>query len=94
MLSITNLHVSYGAIRALHGISIEVNEGEIVALIGSNGAGNGNTDEGRKGKKVRDGLILKGTSKNRNRFSKTANFDPSLTVGALCLAIFRGCLNC
>jgi len=39
MLKISNLHVSYGAIRALHGISIEVNEGEIVALIGSNGAG-------------------------------------------------------
>jgi branched-chain amino acid transport system ATP-binding protein len=39
MLKIDNLHVSYGAIEALHGVSLEVREGEIVALIGSNGAG-------------------------------------------------------
>ncbi len=39
MLKIQNLRVSYGAIKALHGISLEVNPGEIVALIGSNGAG-------------------------------------------------------
>jgi len=39
MLKISNLHVSYGAIKALHGISLEINQGEIVALIGSNGAG-------------------------------------------------------
>jgi branched-chain amino acid transport system ATP-binding protein len=39
MLNIENLYVSYGEIEALHGVSIEVNEGEIVAIIGSNGAG-------------------------------------------------------
>jgi len=39
MLKITDLIVSYGAIVALHGISLEVREGEIVAIIGSNGAG-------------------------------------------------------
>jgi branched-chain amino acid transport system ATP-binding protein len=39
MLKIENLFVSYGAIEALHGVTIEVNEGEIVAIIGSNGAG-------------------------------------------------------
>lgn len=39
MLKITDLVVSYGAIEALHGISLEVREGEIVAIIGSNGAG-------------------------------------------------------
>jgi branched-chain amino acid transport system ATP-binding protein len=39
MLKITDLVVSYGAIKALHGISLEVREGEIVAIIGSNGAG-------------------------------------------------------
>lgn len=39
MLKIENLHVAYGAIKALHGISLEVNKGEIVAMIGSNGAG-------------------------------------------------------
>jgi len=39
MLKIENLFVAYGEIEALHGISVEVNEGEIVAIIGSNGAG-------------------------------------------------------
>lgn len=39
MLKIDDIHVYYGAIHAIKGISFEVNEGEIVALIGANGAG-------------------------------------------------------
>ncbi len=39
LLSIDKLHVSYGAIQVLHGVSLQVNEGEIVTLIGANGAG-------------------------------------------------------
>jgi len=39
MLRIENLTVSYGGIRALHGVSLEVRKGEIVTLIGANGAG-------------------------------------------------------
>ncbi len=39
MLSIRHLRVRYGPIEALHDISLEVNEGEVVTLIGSNGAG-------------------------------------------------------
>ena len=39
ILSVRDLHVSYGAINALHGISIDVEKGEIVTLIGANGAG-------------------------------------------------------
>ncbi|AJQ30067.1 MULTISPECIES: ABC transporter ATP-binding protein [Pelosinus] len=39
MLKIENIDVYYGAIHALKGISAEVNEGEIVTLIGANGAG-------------------------------------------------------
>ena len=39
MLEINNLEVSYGAIKALHGISLKVSEGDIVTLIGANGAG-------------------------------------------------------
>lgn len=39
MLKVSNLNVSYGSIHAIHDVSIEVNEGEIVSLIGANGAG-------------------------------------------------------
>ena len=39
MLKINDLHVSYGGIRALRGISLEVPDGKIVTLIGANGAG-------------------------------------------------------
>ncbi|MSU32749.1 MAG: ABC transporter ATP-binding protein [Pedosphaera sp.] len=39
MFEIENIHVSYGAIRALHGVSLKVDEGSIVTLIGGNGAG-------------------------------------------------------
>ena len=39
MLKIEDLHVSYGGIRALRGISLEVPDGKIVTLIGANGAG-------------------------------------------------------
>lgn len=43
MLSIENLHVYYGGIHALKGISLEVAEGKIVTLIGANGAGKSTT---------------------------------------------------
>ena len=43
MLKIENLEVAYGNIKAIKGISLEVNQGEIVALIGSNGAGKSTT---------------------------------------------------
>ena len=43
MLQIDDIHVSYGAIKALKGVSLCLNEGEIVALIGSNGAGKSTT---------------------------------------------------
>ncbi|MFN2148909.1 MAG: ABC transporter ATP-binding protein [Anaerolineales bacterium] len=43
LLTVKNLAVSYGNIKALHGISFEVEEGEIVCIIGANGAGKSTT---------------------------------------------------
>jgi len=43
MLKIENLHVAYGGIQALRGISLEVPDGKIVTLIGANGAGKSTT---------------------------------------------------
>jgi branched-chain amino acid transport system ATP-binding protein len=43
LLSVENLQVSYGRIKALHGINFEIHEGEIVCIIGANGAGKSTT---------------------------------------------------
>ncbi len=43
LLSVDGLHVSYGAIQALRGVSLTVGQGEVVALIGANGAGKTST---------------------------------------------------
>lgn len=43
MLKVSNLRASYGAIEVIHGIDLEVNQGECVALIGANGAGKSST---------------------------------------------------
>jgi branched-chain amino acid transport system ATP-binding protein len=68
MLSVNNLHVSYGGIKALKGVSMEVNEGEIVTIIGANGAGKStllNTITGFL-KPVSGDVIFKGHSVGRN----------------------------
>jgi branched-chain amino acid transport system ATP-binding protein len=39
LMSISHLYVRYGSLRALHGVSLEVNEGEILSIVGANGAG-------------------------------------------------------
>jgi len=43
LLSVENLRVSYGNIRALHGVSFQIDAGEIVCIIGANGAGKSTT---------------------------------------------------
>ena len=66
LLSIEDLHVSYGRIRALQGVSIEVRLGEIVTLIGANGAGKSSLLRAisglvpaQQGKIIFDGLDLR-----------------------------------
>ena len=58
LLKVNSIHVFYGAIHAIKGISLEVNEGEIVTLIGANGAGKSTTLNTIAGLlKPRQGLI-------------------------------------
>ncbi len=57
MLSIDNLTIAYGNIKAVDNISLEVNEGEIVTLIGANGAGKSSTLRAISGIVPYSGLI-------------------------------------
>ncbi len=43
LLEVTDIHAHYGAIEALKGVSLTVEEGEVVTLIGANGAGKSTT---------------------------------------------------
>ena len=67
MLQVQDIHTYYGHIHALKGISIEVQQGEIVTLIGSNGAGKSTTLKTisgllhpRQGQVVLNGKVLSG----------------------------------
>ena len=43
LLSLNDIHVSYGSVEVLHGINLQVDEGEIVTILGANGAGKSTT---------------------------------------------------
>jgi len=71
MLEVRDLQVSYGAIKALKGISFSVEEGKIVTLIGSNGAGKTTTLRAICGLvKVKDGKVI---FKNNDLTNKPTN---------------------
>lgn len=64
LLEVNDLHVAYGAIRALQGISFHLDEGEIVTLIGANGAGKSTTLRTISGllRPFQGDILLKGQS--------------------------------
>jgi branched-chain amino acid transport system ATP-binding protein len=64
MLEVKNLHVYYGGIHALHGTSLRVPEGQIVGLLGANGAGKSTTMRSIMGlvKPTEGDITLDGTS--------------------------------
>src|SRR6202011_3063697 len=63
LLEVSGIHVSYGAIEALRGITLSVGKGEVVALIGANGAGKTSTLRAVSGmlRPSRGRIVLSGT---------------------------------
>lgn len=74
MLVLEDVNVYYGAIHALKGISFEVNQGEIVTLIGSNGAGKSTS------LKTISGMLRPKTGKITFKGENMANIAPQLIV--------------
>jgi branched-chain amino acid transport system ATP-binding protein len=58
LLELTDVHARYGQVRAVHGISLTVDEGEVVALLGANGAGKTTTLRAISGVVAREGTIV------------------------------------
>ncbi len=74
MLELQDISVSYGAIQALRNVSLEVQEGEIVALIGANGAGKSTT------LRTISGLVHPSTGKVLFRGQDITRIGPSRVV--------------
>ncbi len=72
MLKVSDLHVTYGPIKAVRGISFELGEGEIVSILGANGAGKTSTLFGLTGiVKSRGQVELKGEALKRKNSTES-----------------------
>jgi branched-chain amino acid transport system ATP-binding protein len=72
LLELRDVQARYGAVRALHGVSLAVDEGELVAVLGANGAGKTTTLRAVSGTVRRDGEILYAGRKLARRPEATA----------------------
>jgi branched-chain amino acid transport system ATP-binding protein len=72
LLQLTDVEARYGAVRALHGVSLAVAEGELVAVLGANGAGKTTTLRAISGTVRRDGEVVFAGRKLPRRAEATA----------------------
>ena len=81
ILSIQNLQVNYGGIEAVKGISFDVPEGEIVTLIGANGAGKSST------LRSISGLVSSAWAPAKNRHRKNTHKPIIIQKRFICLIL-------
>jgi branched-chain amino acid transport system ATP-binding protein len=72
LLQLTDVEARYGAVKALHGVTLGVGEGELVAVLGANGAGKTTTLRAISGTVRRDGDVLFAGKKLPRRAEATA----------------------
>jgi branched-chain amino acid transport system ATP-binding protein len=72
LLELKDVQARYGAVRALHGVSLGVGEGELVAVLGANGAGKTTTLRAVSGTVRRDGEVVFARKKLPRRAESTA----------------------
>jgi branched-chain amino acid transport system ATP-binding protein len=72
LLSLHNVEARYGAVKALHGVSLEVGDGELVAVLGANGAGKTTTLRAISGTVRSSGEVVFGGKKLSHRPEATA----------------------
>jgi branched-chain amino acid transport system ATP-binding protein len=72
LLQLTNVEARYGAVKALHGVSLAVAEGELVAVLGANGAGKTTTLRAVSGTVRRNGDVVFAGRKLPRRAESTA----------------------
>ncbi len=92
MLEVKDLHVHYGVIEAIKGISFEVEQGEVIALIGANGAGKTTTLHTVTGliKPPAAALSLRERISRRRRDIRLCQWGWRMCrKGAVCLRSFR-----
>ena len=96
MLKIEDLFVSYGHIMAVKGVDMEINEGEIVCLIGANGAGKTTIMQSISGLvPVRKGRIFfegKNIAKEKSPIRESAVLPPCERCAKATMSIMHRCL--